>query len=157
MKKYSEFFQTLHDESKPTGHLGRGTHYSILRALVWHDNLGNPTKEAKYLDFAVIWDEDHDERVIEAIEKMYIEGLLTSAIFIGERKGHLSVICHKIPFSSYEQKISSIADGKLDDSWGSEVTNINDEEQGIINDNYENVRLYLRNLDMLWKLGIKDI
>ena len=37
MTQYSQFFQTLHDELTPTGTLGRGTHYSILRAVVFHD------------------------------------------------------------------------------------------------------------------------
>ena len=37
MRKYSDFFKTLHDEQAPTGNLGRGTHYSILRAVVFGD------------------------------------------------------------------------------------------------------------------------
>lgn len=34
---YCPFFQTLHDETRPVGNLGRGTHYSVLRATatVW--------------------------------------------------------------------------------------------------------------------------
>jgi len=37
MESYSPFFQTLHDERSPTGHLGNGTHASILRAIVFTD------------------------------------------------------------------------------------------------------------------------
>ena len=78
MRTYSPFFQTLYDEQAPVGHLGRGTHYSVLRAAVFHDELGEILPEnrykgphAKFHDFAVIWDEDHDKRVIEVIEQIY--------------------------------------------------------------------------------------
>ena len=71
MHKYSAFFETLHDERTPTGKLGRGTHYSVLRAVVFSDSMGKPLTAAQFADFAIIWDEDHDERVIEPIEKFY--------------------------------------------------------------------------------------
>src|SRR4051812_20247485 len=74
MQKYSEFFQTLHDEQAPVGYLGRGTHYSILRAVVFSDSLAKPLFDARFLDFAVIWDEDHDARIIEPIQKLYFAG-----------------------------------------------------------------------------------
>src|SRR5260370_21913517 len=89
---YSAFFQTLHDEAKPVGKIGRGTHYSILRAQVWQDERLKPLKKGMLADFAVIWDEDHDERVIEVIEWLYFEGLLSPIRFIGERKGSLTVL-----------------------------------------------------------------
>jgi hypothetical protein len=87
MQTYSDFFKTLHDETSPTGHLGRGTHYSVLRAVVFHDPMGNALSEGQFADFAVIWDEDHDTRVMEPIEKLYLKGLLASFIMFGERKG----------------------------------------------------------------------
>jgi hypothetical protein len=49
METYSPFFQTVYDEQSPTGHLGTGTHASILRAIVFHDEnlvpltIGSPT------------------------------------------------------------------------------------------------------------------
>ncbi len=54
---YCHFFQTLYDETHPVGNLGRGTHYSVLRAPVWHDELLNRIARCAFLDFAVIWDE----------------------------------------------------------------------------------------------------
>ena len=62
MRKYSDFFKTLHDEQAPTGTLGRGTHYSILRAVAFGDSEGKMLGSARFADFAVIWDEDHDDR-----------------------------------------------------------------------------------------------
>ena len=89
---YSPFFQPLHDETRPVGHFGRGTHYSVLRVPIWHDERLQPLAQGELLDFAIIWDEDHDERVIEPIEEMYFAGLLAPVRFIGERKGTLSVL-----------------------------------------------------------------
>ena len=40
MRKYSGFFKTLHDETAPTGCLGRGTHYSVFRAITFHNAVG---------------------------------------------------------------------------------------------------------------------
>jgi hypothetical protein len=92
MQTYSDFFKTLHDETSPTGHLGRGTHYSVLRAVVFHDPMGNALSEGQFADFAVIWDEDHDTRVMEPIEEIYRRGLLSSSLMFGEHKGTLTAI-----------------------------------------------------------------
>src|SRR5689334_14900115 len=92
MRAYSPFFQTLHDETAPAGTLGRGTHYSVLRAVVFHDAKSRPLKTAAYADFAIVWDEDHDTRVIEPVEILYRSGLLPAFPIIGERKGTLNAI-----------------------------------------------------------------
>jgi hypothetical protein len=92
MQKYSDFFQTLHDETRPTGYLGQGTHCSVLRATVFHDETARPLRRARFADFAVIWDADHDMRVIEPIEEIYRRGLLSSFIIFGERKGSFTAI-----------------------------------------------------------------
>src|SRR5262245_36988079 len=83
MQTYSDFFKTLHDERSPTGYLGRGTHCSILRAVVFHDEHETPLPSGEFTDFAVIWDEDHDVRVIESIEKIYRLGLLPCFLMLG--------------------------------------------------------------------------
>ena len=92
MQRYSDFFKTLHDETSPTGHLGRGTHYSVLRAVVFHDPAGKPLSAGHFVDFAVIWDEDHDARVMKPIEEIYRRGLLSSFVVFGERKGNFTAI-----------------------------------------------------------------
>jgi Bacterial RNA polymerase, alpha chain C terminal domain len=92
MQTYSDFFKTLHDETSPTGFLGRGTHYSVLRAVVFHDLMGKPLTKGQFADFAVIWDEDHDIRVMDPIEEIYRRGLLLSFLIFGERKGTFTAI-----------------------------------------------------------------
>lgn len=89
---YSHLFSCIYDEAEPIGRIGRGTHYSIFRAAEWHDVMRRPLPVAQVHDFAVVWDEDHDTRVIEVVEKLYMKSLLSPVQFIGERKGSLNVI-----------------------------------------------------------------
>ena len=72
------------------GDFGRGTHYSVLRVPIWQDEWLSPLPQGALLDFAVIWDEDHDERVMQVIEELYFSGLLGPVRFVGERKGSLT-------------------------------------------------------------------
>jgi hypothetical protein len=251
MQTYSPFFQTLHDETGPTGHLGRGTHYSVLRAIVFHDSLGNASTNGRFTDFAVIWDQDHDTRAIEPILEIYRRGLLSSFLMFGEQKGVLTaVLSEKIATSpiqfidrvdelelsvraanalsngrifyigdlvqksetamlripnlgrkAFEQikealaekglhfgmqvpdwppeNIERVAEAyachpkemdrvaflrsqigdiceSLNDRWSSEVVTFRSEDNPIISDESHRVVLYLKNLAMLWQLGIKS-
>ncbi|MBD2292650.1 hypothetical protein H6G06_03910 [Anabaena sphaerica FACHB-251] len=164
MNKYLEFFKTLHDEVAPTGYLGRGSHYSVLRSVVWHDNLQHPLTKPVYHDLAIIWDEDHDIRVIEVVKLLYFAGLITPAIIVGERKGSFTLLVSeqtveeagKKWLSRYQQAIEEITQS-LDDPWSAEVASINSRDHGIINDNYEKVSQYLQTINMLWQLGIKPV
>lgn len=180
IRHYSDFLHCVHDEPEPYGQLGRGTHYSILRAPVWHDSLGRRIDRAKIHDFAVIWDEDHDDRVIGVVERMYFAGLLYPVLFVGERKGSLTVVLSEDYAGSvseslradYERVLSKIlsnvpTDGGTD-TWGSEVGVF--EEGGnpfagrsgpsylrmLINDEPSKVDTYLRNIHNLWQLGHKE-
>ena len=161
MQKYSDFFQTLHDERAPTGYLGRGTHYSVLRAVVFHDALGNPLPESKYLDFAVIWDEDHDDRVIGPIEKLYRLGLLPSFVMFGERKGCFTAILsadvrNEARVTLLDEKVREVTADVDGDHWPSEIGSLENRDHAIISDSEDKVQLYLKNLMMLWKLGLKS-
>jgi hypothetical protein len=246
MQVYSTFFKTLHDETSPTGHLGRGTHYSVLRAMVFHDSMGRPLPDAHVADFAVIWDEDHDARVIEPIEEIFCRGLLSSFVMFGERKGVFTAIPSKMAIPPIEElpinpaflhrvnelelsirsdnclknegvdyigdlvhkteaellrtqyigrkSVNEIKEAlaqmglhlgmeilgwpelreqfgnkaahveilkreikaicqSLDDPWPSQVVAIDSPSNPIIDDENEKVHLYLRNLEMLWRLG----
>jgi hypothetical protein len=164
MQKYSDFFKTLHDEQAPTGHLGRGTHYSVLRAVVFHEPTGKPLREGQFADFAVIWDEDHDTRVMEPIEEIYRRGLLSSFLVFGERKGSFTAILSKHvrgnpprPDGRMEFLKTEITEicQSLSDPWPSEVVYrpLLGETNPIINDDIKKVNLYLNNLEMLWQLG----
>ncbi len=163
MFKYSDFFQTLHDEQSPTGYLGQGTHYTILRAVVWHDQSQRSLKKAAFIDLAVIWDEDHDTRVINVIERLYFSNLLTPAIIVGERKGTLTIIVDE-PFcdnsnESWQQRYFenvNCATQSGDDPWNTAIHSIN-QPSGIINDEDAKVCLYLKTIKMLWNLGIQPV
>jgi len=114
MRTYSDFFKTLHDETGPTGYLGRGTHYSVLRAVVFHDHMGKPLAEGQFADFAVIWDEDHDARVMEPIEQIYGRGLLSSFLMFGERQGSFTVILSN-KFWGIEAPLSPVLLNRIDE------------------------------------------
>jgi Bacterial RNA polymerase, alpha chain C terminal domain len=231
MRTYSDFFKTLHDETSPTGHLGRGAHYSVLRAVVFHDPKGKPLPEGRFADFAVIWDEDHDTRVLQPIEAIYRRGLLSSFLMFGEQRGLFTAVLSKrvvatevmfkkvdeLPLSVraanclrndniiYISDLVQKTEGELlrmpnsgrkslyeikevlapmglqlgmepddvdvtgrvaflqseieaickslDDPWTSKVVIPGDAENPIISDEGGKVKLYLKNLQMLWQLG----
>jgi hypothetical protein len=157
---YSTFFTTLHDETSPVGMFGRGTHYSVLRAVTWHDSRLNPLPNAELLDFAVIWDEDHDTRVMMVVETMYFDGLLAPVRFIGERKGGLIVLvapetAAAWDLPSYTQRVEdAVKRSGLDDWWNVAVGYV-DTENSIIGAASEKAAVYLQNIDNLWNLGPK--
>lgn len=169
---YSTLFSCLHDETGPVGYLGRGTHYSVLRSVEWLDVVREPLATPQIHDFAVIWDEDHDTRVITAIERIYMAGLLSPVQFIGERKGFLSVIVAAKFFfhgdgaalEQYREAIGEIATSVDGDSWTSEVGTFDrqlgsphqTDTMGIIHDTDVKVGIYLRNIDNLWRLGTRN-
>lgn len=170
-RRYSHFFSTLYDETGPVGHLGRGTHYSVLRCAEWLDVTRRPVARAEIHDFAVIWDEDHDERVIPVIEQIYLEGLLSPVQFIGERKGTLTIIvAARFFFDSQEalddyiQRIRTIVESQKGDVWDSDI-GLFDRQTGsphqtdlraLIMAPEEPVVTYVRNIDNLWKLGTRS-
>jgi hypothetical protein len=154
MRTYSDFFKTLYDETKPTGF-----HYSVLRAVVFHDQNGKPLSEGQLADFAVIWDEDRDERVMEPIEEIYRRGLLSSFLMFGETQAvFTAVLSDKVhlgtPAETDERiqflktEIHAIC-GKLDDAWCSQVVDRLDDVS------YDANKTCLKNLEMHWKLGTK--
>jgi hypothetical protein len=159
---YCPFFQTLHDETRPVGHLGRGSHYSVLRVPTWHDELLNPLQSATFLDFAIVWDEDHDERIIDAILILYLGGLLAPVRFIGERKGVLSILLAPAVIDAwdeptlqrYRDDVESVCTS-LEDPWTAEVNSVDSSRHSIIHAAPEDVATYLKNIDMLWRLGTR--
>jgi hypothetical protein len=164
MESYSPFFQTLHDERSPTGHLGDGTHASILRAIVFKDaNLRELNRGAEH-DFAIVWDADHDTRVIKAVEAIYREGLLSSILMIGERKGTLHAVVLGQNLHDYgvkslhgylEKELHGIAQSIEGDPWLPSLRTLANPDRLIIDDDDDKVRLYLANLKMLWRLGVR--
>lgn len=148
MHRYSHLFSTLHDERSPIGHLGRGAHYSVLRAVVWDKE---PTP--RYHDFAVVWDEDHDERIIWIVEQLYIRRLLPEVLAIGECKGHVTALAVENASASLRTVLEELAPQNPDDPFTSEVGRFHEDAGFLISDSPERVRAYLHGIDALWQLG----
>lgn len=166
---YSSLFSCLYDEQEPIGSLGRGTHYSVFRAVEWLDVCRQPLTLPQVHDFAVIWDEDHDTRVIPVIEQIYMAGLLSPVQFIGERKGTLTVVVaarfyfHGMEsnIQDYASLVNKIAQNASGDAWPADVgmfdrhpgSDHQNETHGLIMADDHRVQTYLRNIDSLWGLG----
>jgi hypothetical protein len=169
---YSQLFSCIYDQSEPVGMLGRGTHYSVFRAVTSLDKDLTPLDRPKLHDFALIWDEDHDERVIHVTEGLLMQGLLAPVLFIGERKGTLNIIVDDVLFTDssvntdeYIKAVDKVCEANSDgDYWPIEVVSLKrtplgfegPELGGIVNDTHVRVLTYLRVIDVLWKLGIKE-
>lgn len=169
--QYSTLFSCLHNEQEQVGRIGRGTHYSIMRSAEWLDVTRKALALPEVHDFAVIWDEDHDARVISVVERLYMSGLLSPVQFIGERKGGLTVIVaarfyfqgSEEDTEQYRRQIQGICRSVEGDSWPVNLGSFDRHPDSpgqtfpgdIINDEEQKVTTYLRNIDNLWRLGTK--
>lgn len=170
-RAYSHLFSCLHDEAEPVGNLGRGTHHSICRAVTWLGVDLTPLPAPLVHDFAILWDEDHDERVIPVVEGLLMAGLLAPVLFIGERKGSLTLVVDSALFDgtcvaadAYAEQVQNVCEANCGvDHWPSEVFPVDRPLAGLkdlelrilINDEAVRVLSYLRGIDALWNLGIK--
>lgn len=158
------FFQCLYDQRIPVGSLGRGTHYSVYRSISWHLQNFTPSARAAYHDVAVVWDEHHDERVLDVFSRIHVEGLLAPILFVGERKGTLYVLLEEdavveLGTAGIEQlteRLRPLADLGTD-IWSVDVAAYGADSTGIIQAPQEDVDTYLASIDLLWKLGLKPI
>lgn len=165
MHSYSPLFETIYDEQEPSSELGRGTHYSILRATVEHDEYGEESNESKTLDFAVIWDEDHDDRIISVLEKLHKSGQLSTGIIFGERKGNICFIFNDVEDSEYLDasdiytELTNTIESDDGDDWIVHIGFMStyDDTIGIINDDKKMVLSYLQDISKKWNLGLKNI
>jgi hypothetical protein len=156
---YSGLFQTLYDELHPVGQLGRGTHYSVFSAAQWRSPFERELLVYPLVQrVAVIWDEDHDVRVIRALEAGYMNGLLAPVLFIGERKASLTVVVHDEADISdfYRETWDECVERVIDDHWDVRVIPFSDvvKEQMIHDHRQEAVTAYVANVRNLWKLGM---
>lgn len=156
MRQYSHFFSVLYDELGPVGNLGRGTHHSVIRIFSRHPP-GRIT--GTFNDVAIIWDEDHDTRVITAIELMIMKGFFVyDILFIGERKGMLSIIVremHPSILAKMQNRLDDIAND-LEDPWPVYIKCLSDADHSIINCGQDRINAYLNGIDALWGLGGKS-
>lgn len=164
---YSPYLDCIYDQLTPTSQLGRGTHFSIFRCLsVKNERLADITPPREHT-FAVIWDEDHDCRVIEAIEKLYARGLLSPVLFVGERKGNLNLLLQddtrrtlsRKRFKNYMDEVERVSEDISGDFWPAHTgfyRSISDiEDISIIHDEPREVLRYLNKIYKEWELGLK--
>ena len=98
---YSHFFTTLHDDPKPVGAI-RFRH-TVLRAVIW-----NLLPVPRFHDFAIVWDDDHDTRIIWIVEQMLVRGLLAPVLLIGERKGIVDIVTSDPMAPVYVQAVTDL-------------------------------------------------
>lgn len=159
---YSLLFSTLYNEPSPIGQLGRGAHYSVIQAVQWVRPSDGETLTYPLLQrMGILWDEDHDTRVIDVIEAGYMNRLLHPVLFMGERKACLTVVVRN-EFEITEEYIRawdevndrfSKAQG---DYWNVEIVHRCDAARRaqVINDDSEVVETYLQNIMNVWKIGL---
>lgn len=160
---YSSLLSTIHDEKHPIGNIARGSHYSVFICAQWLNEHLEPDYKyhANTQRFSVIWDEDHDERIIPVIEHAYMSGLLAPVKFIGERKGILTIIvsdsfwsrCDK---NGYLKRWNEIASSKIsDDSWSVEINPDSElDSSHIVYPTGDFAETYLKNIENIWNLGL---
>ncbi len=164
---YSALLHTLYDEQNPVGQLGRGTHYSVFSAVQWVDIYKKLLPSLHIQNFAVIWDEDHDERIIDVMERAYMRGIFAPVLYIGERKAYITVVVGndfyqyiQNDWASYIMAWENICKNVHGDHWLVNIVPVlvnaaNSPTLGIIADSDTKVTTYIQNIHNLWDLGIK--
>jgi len=137
MQKYSHFFSVIYDQPEPVGNIGRGNHYTVAR-VVEADGFG-------FMDFAIIWDEDHDTRVIWVIEKMISQKLIARVVAVEEKKGCLTIITRgDARGTPDEREIKKICESMPSDWWEVELIPFRELKEHVSSYRYENYLLGIR-------------
>ena len=169
---YSPYFGTLYDEQDYHGSLGRGTHHSVLQCAEFFDVELAPVETAHIHKFAIIWDEDHDLRVVDFVERLYLNGLLAPVQFIGERKGGVSILLasrfryarHDGHLEDYLKRAETLADDISGDNFNVEIGFFDRNAFGVVPHHHyfsmihtdrDKEEYYLRSIDAVWDLGTK--
>jgi hypothetical protein len=173
--KYSPYFHCLYDEPVAMGSIGRGTHYSVVQALSWHSSKGELRKHATTQNVAIIWDEDHDLRIIPCMERLLRAGLLHAISMIGERKGGVTIVFNTM-FAAHMNEgqkhtcreeitkvINDVIATESRDSWSItfgemtetpslKKTGCQTFHQYLIQDSADRIETYIRNINNLWDI-----
>jgi len=165
---YSTLFHCLYDEQSPKTR--RFPHYSVFRAVDSRDVCQKPTESPRIHDFAVIWDDDHDTRIIPVLEEMLMAGLLPGVQFIGEHKGTLTIVLaactyfeiDPTAFTNKVEKLSAAAQdywqvevGLFDRSEGNLKVQHQCDFQSLVGGADADIA-YLFMIDAMWSLGTKE-
>lgn len=164
---YSTLFHCLYDEQTPK--TPRFPHYSVFRAIDSRDVHQRPTERPRVHDFAVIWDDDHDTRIIRVLEEMLMSGVLPGVQFIGEHKGTLTIILAaatywEIDIKAFTAKVAGLTKaagdwwvvdvGMFDRSPGNLARFHQCDFREIVG-NRDADRAFLFTVDAMWSLGTK--
>ncbi|TRO38593.1 hypothetical protein EQ832_12125 [Pseudomonas sp. ALS1131] len=152
---YSHFFRTEYDEQQNIGVLE--AHCSIL-------SVPSLNKKDAVLDVqrvAVIWDEDHDERVIPILEAACFKGLLRNVLFIAEHKGAVSIIMDESAKSflrnARQKKWQEICDEVVEnDEFSADVMSKEEYVQTLVDSLQPMYENYLNHICDVWSLGPHD-
>ena len=158
---YSTIFHTVYDQPAPVGvlTLGHGNHYSVLSCPQWRGVLNEDTLgEVRNQMIGVIWDEDHDTRVIRVLERAYINHLMAPVMFVGERRAKLRVVVQDDLLFGEDylaewrgSVLEALADS---DDWGVEIVCLKDVgSHGLIVADKAVVNRYLGVIRDLWAVG----
>jgi hypothetical protein len=163
---YSTLITCLHDEDRHGASCLPA--YSVFRAIDSRDVTRKPTERPRVHDFVVIWDDDHDTRIIAVIEEMLMAGILPGVQFISEHKGTLSIILAAPTYTEGVEEFKTIV-SKLSaaagDFWVVKVGMI-DTHSGNMRDRYQCEFLEILGnsdadiaffflIDKAWQLGTK--
>jgi addiction module HigA family antidote len=166
---YSDLFACLYDQNSPIGSFGRGAHYSVFRSVQWRDADGDPMDSVRVHDFAVIWDEDHDRRIINVVTALQMSGLLWPVLFIGERKGAITLVIDPVADLQryqphWEDSVRDvIANVIYDDDWRVEVgrwhhsdmARVDECVETMVDDDHIDVWHFLGAVAALWQIGCR--
>ena len=166
---YSTLIQCLFDQAHPV--VPHYSHYSVIRAIDSRDVTQKSTPLPRVHDFAVIWDEDHDRRIIPVIEEMLMASLLPGVQFIGEHKGTLTIILAArtywvIDLEAFKVKVTSLTQaagdfwdvrvGMFDHSPNNLRIGHQCDFQDILGLAEDATHAYLLAIDGMWNLGTKE-
>ena len=145
--------------------------YSVFRAIDARDVDQRPTPLPRIHDFAIIWDDDHDTRIIPVIEEMLMAGLLPGVQFLGEHKGSLTIILAartywNIDVEAYAKRVEALT-AAAGDYWNVKV-GMYDHGKGNLRHGHqcdfqeliglsdEEEHAFLFTIDTMWRLGTKE-
>jgi hypothetical protein len=168
VRQYSDRITCIYDEQESLTNLGHGTHYSIFTSSNYHWSKTKSINEYVTHIFAIIWDADHDIRIIKTIEQLHDANLLWPISFIGEHSNWVTVLYGSKtmgavePDNNYEIEISDIIERNEYSEW---MYNYNFYQNpgdrpadqlfrtDIVRDCTWRSGAYIQGIDALWQLG----
>lgn len=171
---YSNIIACVYDEPEGLGNL-YGYHYSVFRTVVLVNEAGNVLPRNQLHHCAVIWDDDHDTRIISVVEQLYIANLLRTIAFIGEHKGEVNVLFAPVfamrftpqQQEAYRREITKIiANPFHGDSWTTQFGQFIPAKQAnsactTVTANLLGMEssiedAYLNHIHNMWRLGVRE-